>query len=31
VPDDWHQVYSRTCRVQTEFFEAMYRIGTESP
>ncbi|MFH1393810.1 MAG: hypothetical protein ABIH29_02920, partial [Candidatus Micrarchaeota archaeon] len=26
VPESWDQIYRRECRVQTEFFEALYRV-----
>jgi len=29
VPDQWRQIYHRTARVQTYFFEALYAIGRE--
>ena len=27
IPKKWAEVYSRPCRVQTEFFEALYRVN----
>ncbi len=27
IPKKWAEVYSRPCRVQTEFFEALYRVS----
>ncbi|MFH2101562.1 MAG: putative sugar O-methyltransferase [Candidatus Micrarchaeota archaeon] len=29
VPENWDQIYRRECRVQTEFFEALYRVHKE--
>jgi hypothetical protein len=28
-PEHWHEIYSRPCRVQNEFFEALYQVSNK--